>query len=289
MLILLILLFIRTFFSLVTLSLHIVGIYLLSKPNTYQKHQKIYLTNISVLEILFLMTSLAQAYFRYFKCDDCYMYAGIFFLAFIMVSWHNAMIVLTIDRYLEIRLNIKYELYISRRLARILVAFSWSLGGLCFVVSTVVQVFLKKINTCKMVSTFVLLPYSGILMAVLMFTYWYIYRKMKRCRQIFPQTANSVEHLRRKKHQFVPIWIVFTYITCSIIPLIVLHKILSNGTNTRDRNSLLFHIIALLHICCCFGDVFIYIYLNLSMRRRFIGLFRQKKRVLTLLLMGIFQ
>ena len=278
---LLILSVLKTLLSLVVVALHSIGIHLLLKPNIYGQHQNMYLLNLSILEIVYELTSNILPYMRiYGTHKDTYDYVGLGILSLTVTPWFNIMIALTIDRYFEILFNIKYQ-HISKRMTKITILASWSIGAVCFVTSAIVK-FKTSIEVLLMLRRYVIAPYSGVLVVVLVMTYGFIYRRMSKCdpptlrrqmrrrRKVANTFVPSI--MRRTRNNFVPLWIALTYIFIVILPSF-LSQMFSTSTSAWKNNNISFIVIVILNDCCCLSDTLIYIFLNASLRRRFFSMF----------------
>ena len=193
---------------------------------------------------------------------------------FSAIPWYNTMIALTVDRYLKVRLNIKYNHYISNRTSHIVIIVSWIMGGISYIVIAIVRWKLRK-DIVLAIRNFVLIPYSAISIVVLFFTYSYIYRKMKSNTERDHRVSVSVGapgggETASKRHLFVPLGIFLTFILFAVFPTVVYSAVIPT---TKKDQSMEFISITLVTDLCCLSDVFIYILFNVSLRRRFFRIF----------------
>ena len=120
-----------TIFSGFAILLHVLGLYLLHKPNSLEVNQKLYLIQMSILEILLIVCQNITIYLKIFvKNTVFHEYASLVSYA-VGLSWNNVLIMLTFDRFLQVYLNIKYVLYITERKTKIIIFFCY-LVGICF-------------------------------------------------------------------------------------------------------------------------------------------------------------
>ena len=114
--------------SLIPLTLHLIGIYLLhTKSEHLPDNQKTLLTNLSISEIILCAYSIVYSSISYFDLDKetdaivlCSWCMGSLSF-YLILQW------ITIDRFLYVYLNIKYSIILTARFTRAVVAGIWML------------------------------------------------------------------------------------------------------------------------------------------------------------------
>ena len=261
----------RSMFSFLPIILHVIGINLLWKPNTFQRNQKIYLTHLSIIEILFMVSQTVALYMKLFRANPtAYEYVSLFILCVLAVPFCNLRIALTIDRYLEVRLNIKYELHTNRLVWRV-IGVSWCIGVALFIVMLLLR-YKLNINSSKIVLLYIISTYHGIVVMNCIVVYTYIFLVIRKNRMKDRKNSSVSQNMRlqrQKKRMFIPFWIVASYFVFMILPDIMF-KILFIGMRMDRGKSIFFPIMMFLFDCSGLADSLIYIFLNASIRKIFL-------------------
>ena len=107
-----------------------------------------------------------------------------------------------------------------------------------------------------------------------MFTYTYIYRQMRRMERRMSRIAQAQ---RQGKQLLIPLWIILTNIIFVIIPSVT-YEILRTVSSVDTLRIVVLNI-SLLSDCCCGSNVVIYVFLDASLRRRFLHMLPQSNQV----------
>lgn len=195
----------------------------------------------------------------------------------------SIMILITLDRLFEFRLNIKYSLYWSskRTLVALLVVTSISISiFICILIMTKIYNF----TTLKFCEKFLMKNVIPLLISIFIvlasYTYYQIYKKIKKNREKTNKNKNihEVRNLhkeigsnRRKPFQvFLPGLIMATFILFSIVPYFVwtirYHV-------CRDCNEYVNSVITLLYSLGWLADPLIYIFSLRHIRMKIKGVF----------------
>ena len=265
----------QTTLSLFPITLHILGIYLLHQPNTFHENQRLYLTNLSFAELLFLLPLNILPYLRILETSvTLYDYIALFAICGFAVPWLTMTIALTIDRFMQVYLNIKYDLYVTKKITTQVVIGSWLIGLGCLS-STAFAKYKYEFDSLRFTHIVILQLYNGGIIISFVATYTYIYKKIKRIRCLDTAVVNKLNVNSGggggRKSRFIPYWIVITYIVFIMLP--------------QSTNFILFQIIKIHHskttmfvITTFFFDlgslfnVLVYILMNASLRMRFIAM-----------------
>ena len=221
--------------NLLNTFLHITGFYLLFclYKEGNQEVQIIFLINLSLIEGFMNITGfISQITFFYIEtstiANEIYTYiwiiddTGINFIYFMTITF------ITIDKWLEILLNIKYFLYVNERKVKYLLTATW-LIGLLFSIGLSVAVGAFKIdyeNIEEKLVKFYYPTFDFIFIIVLIVCYAYIFRQFKQTR-VMPhqqQTSTTVAVRQstflvfRKSKFFIPFLLTLTYVLFVLIP-----------------------------------------------------------------------
>ena len=190
--------------------------------------QKYLISTLCFVEMLLAFGGLLGHIFTLLDIDESFpvMICEIFHVTMFNVSYMLLMIVITIDRFLIIYLNIKYPLYCTPRKIVIVVILI-----LCFCLFFFFGFLSKYLssqtwNPHRILYLFVypVIQFMFLLTAIL--TYIYIYRQLKRNKE---PKHNSVQHMqdskkdtnskvRKRFNIFVPNLIILTFILFHVLP-----------------------------------------------------------------------
>ena len=262
----LVLCIIQTVFSIIPITLHIIGIYLLRKISSYPRNQKLYLIHLSIMEILFIViNNNILVYLKIFEAVPVFTsYIPVSVLCLIAVPWCIIEMLLILDRLAQVCLNIKYDVYINALMTNAAVVASWASGGVLFLVMFGAK-YVLHIDSHRIMHMFVIQIFMGNLLIVATITYAYIYYKIK-C-----NTKRNVHiHLFHRRETFVPFWIVFTFVWLFLLPDI-LQLIFEENIYLYIGGTILFD-------CGCIADVLIYMFMNQQIKNKFLLLIQWKGR-----------
>ena len=254
-----------TILSVFAILLHILGLYLLHKPNPLEVNQKLYLIQMSILEIMLVACQNITIYLKIFVNNSSYQgYASLITYA-VGLSWNNIMIMLTVDRFLQVYLNIKYVLYVTERRTKIIIFFCY-LVGICFGILLIALNLMFNIGPRIMHSYFYPI-YGTIGVIIFSVTYLYIYKRIRVGRM--PQKVQSTNHGKsRHRGIFVPFWIMVTFITFILVP----STIFVFAFDTPKYEKYTRYIWRLLWSIGFIADALIYIIFNKPIRKIFLRL-----------------
>ena len=204
----------------VTLLLHSLGAFLISCliQNGNHKTQQLFLLNysLSVIVVTFVnvIGSLVHRYAHeekihlFFKVITCTLYY-IFFCSMIFIN---------LDRLLEVLLNIKYPVYVTKNRTICIIVLSWFIVAGTFVPLAVTE-------DMYIFYTYIATPMDIIYMVFAAITWMIIFYFFKKFR-IPPTSRNSSTTISigatfRQSKFAVPLVLVISFVTCTILPDIV--------------------------------------------------------------------
>ena len=216
---------------------------------------------------------------------------SLFLFTPLYLIYFSIMILITLDRLLEFRLNIKYSLYWSpkKTLVALLVVISISISMfICIVILTRFYNFM----TLKFYEEFLMkhmMPiFSSFFIVLASYTYYQIYKKIKKNRD--KSNKNKIIYKIRKSHKemdsnqrkrfqfFPPSLIIATFILFSIVPYLIW---IIRYHVCKDCNEYVNSIIAFLYPLGWLADPIIYIFslrhIRLIIRRTLLR-FRKRAR-----------
>lgn len=279
-----------TILGIIPIMLHTVGIYLLLKTSSVQWNQKIYLLNLSVLEVVFELLQHLRLFLLVYSDKSTHILVSIFTFSAVIVTLANLIIMLTIDRLLEVYLNIKYKIYVTKTRTRCFIIACYGVGAVCFAFFAYLKYNNRK-NCTKIHRLYFFPVYAALIIIILATTYIYIYNKIRIAKKGYRvQSRNAQSQISEQRQNrrilFTPFLIVGSFIMFVVIPetthLVMYynrHRPHAHGTGQYELVS-----DQVLRICfdvACTSDALIYILLNEPIRKslvRHIGWRRKKQK-----------
>ena len=189
------------------------------------------------------------------------------------------MLFMTVDRLMAVVLSWKYKVYWRVGRTKKVLAVVWLLGIMWGVCSALLRQFLPLDLRSVFINAhrYLEILFSLIFIAIALLTYVIIYWKHKKSGRLLrnhraPNENSQQQSTRQQSHKlrsYIPGLIIFTYLICNIIPLIINLKIAPYLSN------ILLKIIFYLGYTC---DAFIYIFLQEKVRNQLFGCCKRQSR-----------
>ena len=244
----------------ISLALHSLGIYLLTIVQQKSRTQDAIFVNLSIAEIFMSCCDLTQNILsRSFVHPLVIDYLTIIQCALFVIPSIWIMTLLALNRFLEVYLNIKYNLMVNRKKMRILLVLFWVVGILTAFLLVFLRSKYERISTT--IYKFLLPINEGCFFFIAVVSYSYIWRKIsvqrtKTRRRMQQFHAQQKEYLR--KNFFPPFLIIVSFITFVLIPdilnLIFVHTLKLKEADLIKSILLVFYVTGF--IC----DALIYIF-----------------------------
>lgn len=268
---------ISTFLSFFAVSLHTIGIYLLSKDRTSRHNQGRYLTHLSLTEIIL---TLNQQVFVHVSCTDLnnftnrttYDISTIFQTCCVIPLWIYLLVLLTYDRFLEIWLNIKYNMYITEQVTKALIYTGYVL--VVIIASTAISLkCFYNMNPLRLIHRTIYPILSGITILSFFIVYAYIFKKVIKRNKICSIDLYKRNYsIPKRLSCFVPFWIVVSFVSFTVVPEIVL-AVVFYGYKLNKFESPYYPLLFIVLTIGVITDALIYIFMNGALRRRFKTIF----------------
>lgn len=213
----------------IAFCLHGFGFYLLylTKHTNINKSQRIFLMNLSFCEMCLCGAAVAKITLLFRGYEKAAYQILIMQLTGFSLAYYLLMLFLTVDRFLEINLNIRYPLYCSRKRARYSMVFVWAAAFTHIVAYLAVQPSIGELyKTCSLY----FYPVAETCFCITaVFTYSYIYKKIsfhKRRNTIVPVRIPDDGSKRKVSHKklvgrigmFMPSLLILTFVVFFVIP-----------------------------------------------------------------------
>ena len=239
--------------------LHGVGIILLYKAKGVElPNQRIITLNLSIAEFFYCLSRVVQYTTLLAQVSTPLIYALLYcFSGILLCAIRFAVLHIIIDRFLDIWLNIRYSVYITKKTLVKAIIFQWVLG-LLLAAALVSLLTFKLISQDK--AKFVRLSVDIIIIIAALSTFTYIFAKVKRA--IYGHTLN------RKRNRSPRVWFKLK------IPLLMVSTFIAFNTTSSilwchrdDSDEAKYYSYAL--VLDLFGwctDAFIYVFLQKRVR-----------------------
>lgn len=269
--------------NLIVGALHVIGFWLLyvTKKTQMSRNQKIFLMNLSLSEFCLCVLAAVEKLLDFFEETTVRPYLLIINYTIAPLNLFLVMMFLTVDRFFEVYLNLRYPLYWSGKQSRTAMAITWFFSIISGIVAIVYPqpeshlwclFYLYIYPTCDFIYIFTA--------AV---TYGYILRKIntnkkteKQLAHFLKETSSGTASLNRKSIRercrqgqkrsrlFVPSLIMITFILFIVLPDQVHFYFIMFGVKLPDiANSMTFISYSVSHA----SDVIIYVFLSPSLKK----------------------
>lgn len=265
-------------FCVISISLHGIGIFLLTSLKT-RRNQDVIILNLSIAELIMSCCEMAQNILHhvypvsslavsYLTVAQCTLFV---FTSFLI------MIVLTLDRFLETFLNLKYVCYINKTTTRRCLFVCWLSGWTCGSVLLPLRYYHDK-NIATVIFKYIFPITEGIFLITAAACYSYIYAKFRKLNyQPFQGKPEFYGHQARTKYRkkkfFPPFLIMISFVLFVVLPDIanlLLFYVFKNGITLHSNILSTFYVLGF--IC----DAVIYVFLQKHVRKQFYRIFRMK-------------
>ena len=227
-------------------------------------NQRLILINLCVIEFLTALSFVKLQIEEIFKRTKSTMELEIEFgirVVFALV-YPLAMQHIALDRFLEVRLHLKYPICITNKLTNLVTLGIWVFGALLSVVLLLLTKFIYTIkDIIQFMSLYVFVMDITIALNAILI-YLYLYRVYSKLRRI--DRRNSLHRIQKGKFR-IPIYIISTYCLFEVSGSLLT---MTAHTNTVERTLLVRKISLILYGLGFLADVFIYIFSHKLNQRR---------------------
>ena len=254
-------------FMLISFLINPVGIYVLvvkSKPRT---NQDIILLSYSIVdEILIVVDIVLVSFVMNNQLDNPRLRYVRSFHDSILVVWYLIIVILTLDRFLEVHLNIKYTLYFSNKKAKLAIATVCILGIAIMAGNSLIWYIFEPKSMSEIWHFYIFPTLDGLFFVIAILTYGYIYHQFRK------MLKKDMKKAVRKTTFYVPSLVIVNFLVFLVVPDFIR---ISINIQKHSDPKLQFAITHLLYPVCNILNVNIYIFLNRTHRK----ILRRKIRV----------
>ena len=252
--------------SCLPLSLHLVGLLLLWKARLMycNKSQLLFLVNLSVAEFLFVLLGILMYVSSVTGHSQISYHCTVLQYTGATLAYFLIMIFMTVDRFLEIYLNLKYPLYWNAKSTRNLMAVMWftctafSLAGLLSPGFTKVRLY----EVCYKY-LFPSIELTFLLIATLVYGYVLVKLRWNPLVCTNCMVVKQRHQRRRMSGFFVPALVVITFILFAVLPDLVQFHAHVVGRKLSDEAEFFVY---LMYLLAMLADALIYLLLSPPLR-----------------------
>ena len=270
-------LILNLFIVILVVVLHSIALRLLFKlkASNINGSQKYLLMALCCNDLALGVNAALQCTMEFLETDGAIVYIIFLFdLTPLYLMNISVMILITLDRLLEFRLNLKYSLYWSpTKTLRLLFSLAF-ISFFTFVCVMILQEF-YEFDFVKICMIYVLPQFIGVFMFLATYTYYLIFKKLKKNRKEHTklrrikqneEAEQRTSSSKKRFRVFLPSWIIATCILFGVVPhtVLIIHFYVTEGKYKvlEQVPMILFHIGWL-------ADAFLYIFSLKPIRKEF--------------------
>ena len=229
-------------FGLVSALLHATGLVLLAraKGKNVNGNQKYLIVALSLVELGYVVSSVIRESIFYTtgsRTNSVGLYASLYDTVVMGFMYYFIMFAITLDRLLEIRLNIKYQLYWNKNRTKITLIFVSSIVNISWIVFSCILLSYQQSNKVlnihnkiyKMYFLYITTIINTFFVIFAAIVYSYIFFRLHQNRkkektlkkQLGRNKKNANINLKVNKYR-VPFWIIITFSLFCVVPDILL-------------------------------------------------------------------
>ena len=268
------------FLNFLNVLFHSLGAYLLISmyPRCKQKIQQIYLFNLSISECLTNVLEICRSIpdliefeeDELTRINEIRQYILIVSFTGVSIVYYFDMIYLTLDRLLDVHLNMKYPVYWNETKTRYLLISTWAIGLFTSVSVSICYKYLDfKWRDAFFKYFYPTIEFTFIVLALI--TYGFIFHKYRQTRLRVPgcmsvYKVTSTLHIFRKSRFYIPVLLIITFLLLMIAPDITY---LIVGIVYKSESETLLTCCWISYAISNLADAYIYIFVQYEVRKEF--------------------
>ena len=260
-------------FGAIITFMHITGIAILAKSSDRNIFgtQKYIIIALSLTELGFVVLSVIRESIYYEKgsrTDSRGLWIGVYILIVIMIMYYFIMFAITLDRFLEIRLNLKYHLYSNGRRTKKVLISAYIITNVIF--ATCLYIFSKQRRPTSKITKYFITYFAPVIDTIFLIfattVYSYIFsklyknkKKQEALRKQISVNKQCVPNVFKARRSCVPFCIVLTFVLFVIFPNIL--EVVRKTYSLHPKHEKHFHMLSyVLYRIGFITDPIIYIY-----------------------------
>ena len=274
---------VRTAGYALTAVLHTIGLYLICKIKISPCNQRLLITNLAAIEMVGSWYSvLTNSVMISRKWDMRWEHTHIFIAFVIYTAIRLAVLNVILDRFLDIFLNLKYPLYMTKKMISGILTIEW----IVVVSAAVVFTLLVKFDIYPLTGFYYFLIYFHLSLDILitfvaMVTYTYFYLRVRSIMNTHTQDTTRNKQMLWRNFK-IPLLMVASYIlfnvTATVMRMVALQDMIQNNNEYTKLYIILTGLSGILDTLGWISDALIYIFLQKKIRRTLTSKLRKSSR-----------
>lgn len=252
----------------IAVFLHVLGIYLLIAIRNRRSIQDVIIMSFSITEIFMACFDVTENIMSRWchKLDKNMNLVTITSCSLFVIPNFLILIVLTLNRFFEVYLNIKYEIYFDKRKIRYMLMGCWGSGIAVGCVLIPLRILDHQIGYIIFKYMFPII--QGVVLLIAIPVYIYIYNRIKENHRSIPQpriAGQSPPPAIKRKKFFLPFLIILSFFLFVVIPDItnlLLFYVYETGVHWHAQ------VLYIFYTCGYTCDALLYIFLQKHLRER---------------------
>ena len=217
--------------ELLVILVHVIALRMLIsvKNNNVSGTQKLLLIVLCVTELTFTVSDIGSTVLHFLELFQFRNVIWMFSISSCIVMYIFVMILITVDRFMEIYLNIKYDIHWCTKKTKVVLAVALAMSLL----SGIPAIMVGWREPCDVFKVFTLYVYpilEAVFVIVASFSYFYIIKQVRRHRKVSERIEKQLRENNKRPNQkprnnrfriFVPTLIIITFMLFTIGPNII--------------------------------------------------------------------
>ena len=217
--------------ELLVILVHVIALRMLIsvKNNNVSGTQKLLLIVLCVTELTFTVSDIGSTVLHFLGLFQFRNVIWMFSISSCIVMYIFVMILITVDRFMEIYLNIKYDIHWCTKKTKVVLAVALVMSLLSGIPAIMVG-WREPCDVFKVFSLYVYPILEAVFVIVASFTYFYIIKQVRRHRKVSERIEKQLSENNKRPNQkprnnrfkiFVPTLIIITFMLFTIGPNII--------------------------------------------------------------------
>ena len=193
-----------------TVVLHTIGLFLLYKARGNLPNQRLVTMNLAAAELLYCLWAIIKD-----TVNPKSLPVVVFFDIFLYINIRSVIWHIIVDRFLDIWLNLKYDIYITKKVLTIIFFMQWAIGvtiSMTFVLLFEFKIILPSKGTRKLIC-FIYLSFDIFIIITAISTFTYIFMTVRSIKQ------KSIK--RQNKSGVLDVWLKLKIPSLMVLTFIV--------------------------------------------------------------------
>ena len=254
--------------------LHAVGLYVLLKVRDLLENQRIIIFNLALAELLVSTFKAIGEISNKVNNNSEWVFITAFFSTFLMVTIKLSTEQIILDRFCDIYLGLKYQVYFTKQRNIKITCLSWILSGTFALTLTILAKTHLSIDGSYPVVIYLFFSLDLVITTSAIITYAYFFRKISQInkvemRKLSAESRKSGQNVFHAKFQ-VPCLMVTTYLLFNVTAAVIIMAIHLLKYGNTPAGATLLQVSKFLIICGWIADALVYIFAKKRVREHII-------------------